>query len=72
MKKRGIRTKEGIVSSYNPLTHEGTVSFKGDEKVGFHSTCFQSAPPTRFPNVGEPVEVTFSDGVLLIVRSASK
>ncbi len=65
MKEKGIRTKLGMVSSFDLLTARGTIFFCKGKKIKFHSTCFQSTPPTRFPNLGESVEAIFSDGVLV-------
>jgi hypothetical protein len=35
----------------------------------FHSTTFRSSLPTRFPRVGDAVNVTFSNGRIVSVRS---
>lgn len=64
------RIKEGTVLSFNRITSWGMIALDNGKKVKFHSTYFQSKSPTRFPEVGEAVRATFSDGILVSVRSA--
>jgi len=71
MKKKEIRVEEGTIVSFDTRTSRGVLNLH-DIKVKFHSTCFQSTPPTRFPKIGEAVRVTFSHNILVSVRSEQK
>lgn len=68
MKQIGILIKQGKVDSFDTATSRG-VLILGEERVLFHSTCFHSAPPTRFPRQGELILAVFSNGRLVSVRS---
>ena len=65
-----IRIEKGIVISFDLITLRGKIiAIRNGKKFKFHSTCFQSAPPTRFPLIGEMVKMAFSRGKLVSVRS---
>ena len=69
MKETGIRIEKGIIVLFNSITLWGVIALCSGKEIEFHSTCFQSAPPTRFPKLGEMVQITFSCGELVFVRS---
>ncbi len=50
MKYLEIRIERGTVLSFDPTTSRGKISLSGGNQLEFHSTCFQSVPPTRFPH----------------------
>lgn len=63
--------KKGVIISFDLAASRGKILvFRSGKKIKFHSTCFQSDPPTRFPKLGEIVEMTFSDNKLISVHSA--
>lgn len=60
---------QGKVSSFDMTTSRGVIWLDACSELGFHSTCFQSALPTRCPIVGERVKATFQGRQLISVRS---
>ena len=64
-----IKVETGKVLSFDSATSAGKVSLRRGDEVEFHSTCFQSGSPTRFPRSGEEVKVTFDEDRLVSVRS---
>jgi hypothetical protein len=69
MKDPEFKIEKGEIISFDETTSRGKISLTRGE-VEFHSTSFQSALPTRFPRLGEPVSVTFSRGELVSVHSS--
>ena len=64
-----LLTYQGKVSSFDMATSRGVIWLDACSELGFHSTCFQSTLPTRFPTVGERVKATFQGRQLISVRS---
>ena len=71
MSEPEIKVEVGTVVAFDTQTSRGKVSLRSGGEVEFHSTSFQSAPPTRFPRSGDAVRVTFDAGRLVSVRSQS-
>ena len=69
--KLNVTTKLGKVREFSQVTSAGTVVIDGKNKrLQFSSTCFHSAPPFRYPTVGEQVRITLSTdtGKVVLVR----
>jgi len=65
------RIENGVIVLFDQTALRGKIMIlHNGEIIGFHSTCFQSAPPTRFPMLGDMVTITFFDDKLVIVHSA--
>lgn len=61
----------GKVARWEPKTATAMVNIDGD-RYWFPSTCFR-AQPTRFPRVGEDVEVIWGEtGTILAVRAVDR
>ena len=70
MNRIEFQIKKGVIVAYNSVTYWGRIKIlRGGKKIKFHSTCFQSTLPTRFPKLGETVQIIFSCGKLVSVRS---
>lgn len=72
MKKKkpdGTSVIEGEVVEFNEATCFGMIVCADDQLVHFHSTSFQSFPSTRFPRVGDIVDVIFYESELLRIRT---
>ncbi len=69
--KKEYEVRKGTVILFDEETGRGRVMVSVVEMkvLDFHSTDFSSLRPTRFPKNGEPVEVVFSFGEMLLVRS---
>jgi hypothetical protein len=69
MNNSEFQVESGQIVAFDDKTARGQVRLS-DRLVEFHSTIFQRSLPTRFPLVGENVEVTFSHGQLVSIHSA--
>lgn len=70
MKEAEFKIETGKVVAFDQSTARGRVSLAQGKEIEFHSTSFQSSLPTRFPRLGETVNVTFSYGRIVSVHSS--
>lgn len=61
-------THEALIVAYDPATGRGEVLLGLGGQFSFHTTSYQSLPPTRFPEVGTAVNVHFQDGRLISIH----
>lgn len=70
MKDSQLTVTPGEVVAFDQGTALGRVQLaENGSMVELHSTTFRSSLPTRFPRVGDVVNVTFSDGRIVSVHS---
>lgn len=62
-----ITTHLGVVLEFDKDSAKGIILSEG-KKIKFHSTIFQSLPPTKFPEVYDLVRLSYDEDRLISVR----